>query len=656
MVQIKIYPSKYQDDKVSSDGLVLYPSNHTIQLKNEAMFDTDLKIPLSYINLDYTKYKIDKSFNFDFQKSDSDKNIMMTPLLPGQKVENSNTFVFNRFEERVKTDGYYKEIGDAVYYTPIHEFIPNYFSYEVTIKRNMIYNSSKLYNINVGCLDDADSLDLSSRLSSIFSNPADRQYVPNEISINENRESMSALIDMSYDNADFMFIESFDGFYLDRDRTETIDINRFLDNNINVWVGCEEHHLYKNRDDNLGYLTFNTSASIKDFNFKKTSLIKTTTVHSDHYFNMNRTELSSTQNKLFYNIFVGPLSPVLIIEHVGRGFEIISHNDILQDPVKHKDLIFEVMMYVYLLSYKRSKRVTEWITYTCPNYEVINGKLYEKTNFSSHISLSELFEMEVGDYSIYQVDIYDANTNELPVPNTDLVNTINNITYTNVINNKLVFEMKNKGDSNNVYTEVDMPLGWISIYKDGKIYYAEQLFYYIESDITHKVFIIEKENSLIVKLYPFKSSKYNIDLRVNKQVEIKNIKTTVNGELRAINETYSIYFNPTTEELGYCIKDDFETVDKTNVKLLDIFIHQDIDNVFLTDMRQLGGGLRKDSKPDYDLLDIGHIDGRPYRKANTLIITMPKKYEPYKDQILAAINKYKIGEDYPVIFFKDDEE
>jgi hypothetical protein len=72
-------------------------------------------------------------------------------------------------------------------------------------------------------------------------------------------------------------------------------------------------------------------------------------------------------------------------------------------------------------------------------------------------------------------------------------------------------------------------------------------------------------------------------------------------------------------------------------------------------MRQLGGGLRKDAKDDYDLLDIGHINGRPYRQGNTLIITMPKKYEPYKDRILEALEKYKVGEDYPVIFFEDKE-
>ena len=175
MVQIKIYPSK-----------------HKIQLINESTFDTDLNIPLCYVNLDYTKYKIDKLIDIDFQKSDTNKNIMMTPILPGELIEDTNKFVFNKFEERVDPYDYYKIINDKHYFTPMYEFIPNKFSYEVTIKRNMVHNSSNRYNINVGCIDDADSYNLSSRLSKIFTNPASRQLVPYNISINNNKESLSA--------------------------------------------------------------------------------------------------------------------------------------------------------------------------------------------------------------------------------------------------------------------------------------------------------------------------------------------------------------------------------------------------------------------------------------------------------------------------------
>ena len=631
----------------------IYPSKHKIQLINEATFDTELNVPLSYVNLDYTKFIIDKIIEPDFQKSDTNKNIMMTPLLPGQLIEDTNKITFNKHEEQIDSADYYKEFNGKNYYTPFYEFYPNAFAYEVTIKKNMVYNSSNRYNINIGCLDDSDSLDLSSRLSKIFTDPAERQLVPKSLSINENKKSLSALVDMSYEDADFVFIESFDGYYLDKDKTNEVSINTFLDSNVNVWVACDEHYLYKNKNDELGYLTFNVSGAYKEFEFKRTLLNRNLKVQSDYYFNMNRSELSSSGNKLFYNIFTGPLSPVLIIEHVGRGFEIISHSDVLKNPEKHKDLIFEVMMYVHLISYKRSRRVSEWITYTCPDYEVVNDILYPKTNFSSHITLGELFNIDSGDYSIFQIDIYDNNT-ELPIPNTDLVSIVDNIEFANVINNRLVFKMKNKELNSNIYTEVDKPLNWVSIYKDGKIYYVDQLLYYIESNIIDKIFIIEKENSLIVKVYPFKSSKYNINLKDNKQCEILNIKTDINGVMHVVDNTYTVYYDSKNDNISYCFDSEFDATAYT--KLFDIHIYQDTNNVFLTDMRQLGGGLKYDAKEDYNLLDIGHIDGRPYRQADTLIITMPKKYEPYKQQILDAIDKYKIGESYSVIFFEDNDE
>jgi hypothetical protein len=183
---------------------------------------------------------------------------------------------------------------------------------------------------------------------------------------------------------------------------------------------------------------------------------------------------------------------------------------------------------------------------------------------------------------------------------------------------------------------------------------VDQIYYYIESDISNKFFVIENENSLLVKLYPFKSSKHNINLTVDLNVTIENIKTDSNGIMRIINEIYIVFLDLNDYSLHYLIDSEYE--EKENIiKIAEIDVRQAIDNTFLTDMRQLGGGLSKEAKNDYDLLDIGHIDGRPYRKSNTLIIKMPKKYEQYKDKILAALDKYKVGEDYPVLFFEDEE-
>ena len=647
MVQIKIYPAKHTKDRSML--------NKPIQIINEARFDSDLNVPLCYINLDYSKYNLIQTIQPDFLKADANKNISMTPILPGEIIPDTSRFVFNKFEEQVDASGLYKKIGNEFYFTPTYEFVPYNFSYSVTIKRNMTYHISNKYNINIGCFDDADSYDLSSRLSEILVNPADRKLVPPNISINNNKENLYSFANWENEsNLDFMFFETHDGKYADENKTQEINISEFLDKNINVWIGCDTHHQYRHKNEELGYSTFNQIGAFKEFELKRSLLSTNTFIKSNVYFNLNRAEYINQTGKNIYNLFVGELSPVLIIEHIGKGFEIISHNDVLKNPKEYKDLIYEVMMYVYLISYKKSKRVDEWITYSIPDYEVINGNLYAKSTFSAHQSLNEILNEASPEYSVYQIDFYNKNkANELPIPDQDLIE-YEAVSCTDISNNRLIFKLEKTGQG--IYNEMEKPANWVSVYKDGKIYYMDRIYYYIESDITNKIFVVEKDNDLLIKLYPFKSSKYNINIKTDKNVSIKDFKTDVNGIIRAINEEYIIYYHLKEDKLLFSLKDNYEEDNVDYIKIMDLKIEQEVDNTFLSDMRQLGGGLIKEAKDDYDLLDIGHINGRPYRQSNTLIITMPKKYEPYKDKIQAAINKYKVAEDYLVLFFEDEEE
>ena len=91
-------------------------------------------------------------------------------------------------------------------------------------------------------------------------------------------------------------------------------------------------------------------------------------------------------------------------------------------------------------------------------------------------------------------------------------------------------------------------------------------------------------------------------------------------------------------------------------KIQSVWFQQQKENTSLTDMRLKGGGLPEDMPDNFNVLDIGHIYCRPYRQANTLVITLPKKYEIYKDKIQEVINKYKVAEDYSAIYFEDIED
>ena len=71
------------------------------------------------------------------------------------------------------------------------------------------------------------------------------------------------------------------------------------------------------------------------------------------------------------------------------------------------------------------------------------------------------------------------------------------------------------------------------------------------------------------------------------------------------------------------------------------------------DMRVRGGGLPESEPDNFDCFDIGHVNGRPYRKGGSVIITLPKRLEKYKDIIEDTINQYKTAQVYPIIIFKE---
>ena len=111
------------------------------------------------------------------------------------------------------------------------------------------------------------------------------------------------------------------------------------------------------------------------------------------------------------------------------------------------------------------------------------------------------------------------------------------------------------------------------------------------------------------------------------------------------------YINLNSQEVNFVFEEDYEK--SLGIKLFTIKVSQTPDAINVTDMRQLGGGLVEDEPDNYNLMDIGHANGRPYRKAGTLVFTMPTKYKEYEDVILKAINKYISASDIPVILFED---
>ena len=614
----------------------IFPSTHKIKSVTESHVDLDLNVPLAYIELDYSKYKIDKVMK-DIANTD-----VKTEVLVNQEFSSPSVKLFNKFSEAVNMDNLLTRVGDKYYYRPkdMISFEPQRFNYTATIKTNIAYKIANRYNINVACVDDVDSLDLSKRIAAGFSNPSAREIVPPNISINNNRLDAYTFTDMSITDCDVLFIESPDGIHYDDSQKPTeIDKILFLNNNAAIWIAS---------DYNKNYPYENTS-SFDEYTIKTPILNSKTSMLSDVYFDINA--MPYNPNVIYHNIFNGNKAPILVVEHIGKGYEIISHSSILNNIEENIKVMYEVIMFCYLNRYETTTNLRQWITSEIPDYQIESGKLVKKKYFMSDVDLYKYFNLKASELILYNVNIVDEHTNTTPDDNTqDLYDYATSIQFIGMNGGRLMFD-KVTSNNSTYSTEPKKPANWISMYDGNNIIYLRELHYVVETDLSEKVFTVINEDDLKVKVLAFKSTSLGVDTQIPFEKTIPFVKTSVNGVERIREAEYAFYINVHNQEIGFDFLEDF-TEDKGEM-LFTIRVYQTPDSIQVTDMRQLGGGLKEDAADNYNLMDIGHINGRPYRPAGTVVFTLPTKYKEYENLIEKAIKKYIGASDVPVIFFED---
>ena len=622
----------------------IYPSNHKIKAVTESRVDTDLNIPLGYIDVDYSKYKVDK-LPSEYFSTDS-----MTPLIPGQELENGRVKIFNRFKEEVNTTNLMQYTNQKWYYMPdnIIKYTPKFFLWKAMVKKNMNYCIDTVYNININCYNAY----MSNKLSPVFTGASNNGYVPSNIKINNNQLTADTFMNMPVENSDFCFIATANAAYYDDECTKPIDVYEYFEKGCNLWIACEDARSFNE--------SYEMLSSIDNVTYRLNSPIinSNSSIMCDTYFNLNRIVATSGVN--IHNIFdKDGNSPILILEYVNGGFVIISHTSLFDDSHQTAGfpIVFETLMYVFMNSYKSTDYIKEWITYRVPDYEVIGNTLATKNNFTSNTNLSTYFGINSKDMSLVNISIIDDFNTRSAVSDEDLNASTNAIKCIGQNNNRLMFELDPDIDIDG-YTEPERPNGWKSMYYNGQIYYLSVLHYLIETDLTNNIYMIEDENDLKVLIYAFKSSSLGINVTKSTTVTISYIIADIDsGETivqRVREANYSVYYDKTDDSISYCFAEDY--VEKDNQYLLfTISISQTSDAITIYDIRQLGGGLPENEPDNYNLFDIGHINGRPYRQAGTLVITLPSKYKEYEERIMNVVKKYMVAEDYPVIFFEDEE-
>ena len=615
----------------------IYPSKHKIKSIPTSKIDTTLNIPLAYIDIDFTKYNISKLIEPNFSKSTK------TILYPEQEFDNLDFLLFNEREEAVDKKNLFKFQNNKYYFSPATttKFSPKQFLWKATGKKNLDYNISNTYNLKIRCEEQDE--ELNRNIISTFMNPSERDMlVYSNIKINSNDKSYTTFTNMSSEEADFLFIKSHNGIHYDIDGDVLIDYDNILRQHTNIWIGCEDAIALNN--------SYNLLVSTEMHEFRISNPIVSTSgsIYTNRYFDLSL--ISTPTNVTVHNIFTSSLVPALILEYDKLGFVIITSYEVLDEPLKYEGFMYELMMYVYMNSYSSTPYLKEWITYKLPNYEINNNTYSTKSSFVSKHNISSILKL-TGSYTLVAMELKDNEASRTLQTDNDLDDTTGAIKCIGQNNGKPIFVIDGTLSG---YVEPDKPEGWKSIYYNGYVYYVEKLYYLIEEDITNKVLLLESDNNLIIKIYNFKSSKFNINKQADSTLQVSFIKT--DGELvqRIREAEYTIYYEIENKKISFCYAEDYEESDNL-IKLFNVLVEQTSDAIEVFDMRQLGGGLSEDEEDDFELMDIGHINGRPYRIAGTLVLTMPTKYKPYEEQIRKVIDKYKTAEDYVAIFFEDEE-
>ena len=431
-----------------------------------------------------------------------------------------------------------------------------------------------------------------------------------------------------------------DGKYYDNSiKPIKIDKESFLNNNIAIWLASDFNLEYPHENISGGY----------DYQIKDPILNSKIVVNCVSCFDTNA--LPYNPNVIYHNIFNTEKAPIVIIEHIGRGYEIISTTEIIKDIPKYIQLMYEAIFYCFLNSYKKTESLSQWICSNVPDFQIESGKLVKKQYFMSNIDLFNYFGLKASEFDIYSVNIYKSNG---PIdPSQDLFEPNSTVHFIGMSGGKLMFTQDVKEDSP-YFNEPEKPMGWISIYDGSKIIYLSELHYKIETNLEDKVFTVTNEYDLDVKILAFKSTSLGIDTQMPIDKVIPFVKTEVNKIERIREAEYLFYINLSNQNIDFTFKEDYK--EDLGIALFTIKVYQTPDAVNIIDMRQLGGGLVEDAIDNFNLMDIGHINGRPYRPTGTIVFTLPTKYKVYEDNILKAINRYISSTDIPVIIFEDEKQ
>lgn len=299
------------------------------------------------------------------------------------------------------------------------------------------------------------------------------------------------------------------------------------------------------------------------------------------------------------------------------GKEIFTEPRLIQFLVEN--IVFAYTIGYYKVPEKSGSYFNSFISNNIIDYYYsLNNKMnsnHPNINFKKDVSKSNFIDL-----SYKLVDVFTTNNDVVY----DYVDYSNNVYFKKLVNDEPV-----KDNTNSLIYTTNQELKFIDKV-NYSLYDIEQL-----PNISYKY----DNDKLNIVVSPYYSSSLNI---------AKNEKTDI--IINDINKNYVLYMRKTSvfNDQNFYILEENEK--STDIKIADIIIKLS-NNIIPTDVRVIGGGSSKYN--NYDYIDTGNIHGRPYRVGTSMVITLPKRYELYRDQLQKQIDKHISSAEAAIIIFKD---
>lgn len=325
------------------------------------------------------------------------------------------------------------------------------------------------------------------------------------------------------------------------------------------------------------------------------------------------------------NIFVEDTMPIALVHKPDAGYIILSNESVIRNSQDCKDLIYNILMYVYLNGYFETKKRTTWICdYPVESFTKYGNRLNER---HSRINLTKLLSEDGYNLGIAYDEFFEPITSDNVVNDTPAYS--KELRFRTKTNTCPVRNTKEKS----IYTVNGTIMNYDT--DSGVIYLLEDM-----PEISN----ISGTDRYGISIKPYRSSLNNISV-----LHTTNLFSDAAGESFLLNTYYTVYYDSIEKRIQAVKKDKFSSEEK--IPLTNIILDSDT-SIEIGDIRQLGGG--EISSYNYEMIDSGNIYGRPIRIGSTFIIKLPERFKEYRTILEKELKKHIASGDYPILVFTNE--